>query len=197
VEKGWITMDLVQLKPLPKPKQYGCKVSECKEKHKGKGFCRRHYGLFYRKSIALSGERIKPIIRYPKDFGCTVCEKTGKITKGFCPTHYKQFYLGYIAFDGAPLKPFKRVYRYKPEDRCKIRGCKNRPMYRWYCISHSSMISRGSMAPDGTRVIPPTYKNKGKHCIACGKEAKIRGCCSKHYTQKYKSKHKCITSQVA
>lgn len=185
VENGFIDLDLKALKPLPVVKRYsGCKIEDCKEKHRRNGFCRRHDAMYKRGSIDKLGRRLKPLIRYSDDFRCIKCGKGGKISKGFCKTHYNQFRKKQIDFDGNPLNPPKRVQKYGQYDFCKLK-CGRKPRVRGFCENCWQKIKRGSIDETGRRLEPPLWTNVGKTCRdkGCKEPAYCRGLCTVHYSR--------------
>lgn len=184
VEKGHMTEDLVIIKKIREldPKR-NCKMSDCTRKHKGFGFCYNHYGMYKRKTISLSGERLKPVIRYGDDFQCIVCGNTGKIAKGFCKKHYSLFRSGRIDYDGRELRKPKRVRRYTEFDRCKMSGCNIKARYNWFCQKHGEQEKRGTIDSKGNRLVPKLFKNRGSICLKCEKPAHCKGLCVFHYNR--------------
>lgn len=186
IERGFYDVDLNLLKPLPVVKRYsGCKMEDCLEKHRRNGFCSRHDSMYKRGSIDLKGHRVRPLVRYSKDFECIKCGARGKITKGFCKLHYSQFQKGQIGFDGSPGKRPGRVARYGRDAVCKIATCSRRPRIRGHCALCWYKMKRGSIDATGRRLEPPLWKNQGKTCRkpGCVEPAHCRGFCALHYSR--------------
>jgi hypothetical protein len=190
VEKGYIDLGLNQLKPLkevPNYKKARCKVEDCDNPVRKRFFCLPHYSSFRSGVIDENGKRLKPKVRYSKDFGCIKCGARGKITKGFCKKHYNQLRLGLIDFNGNELRDRKRMV-YHEFSRCKVSGCKVRPRIRGFCSSHADSKKKGYYDEDGNRLVPFLSKNAGKNCLRCDRPAVIKLHCNKHHYQVYKAK---------
>lgn len=187
VEKGYYSEDLVQLKPMKKVRLH-CKLEGCKNKHKAKGFCIFHYRQFKGGIIAITGQRLKRVRpkKYPKDFGCIVCNKKGKISLGFCKTHHAQYSRGIIDFDGVKIREHKKVYKYPEWQVCKANGCNERPRVRGWCSNHYESFTKGIYDKSGKRLVAKLISNKGKKCSAesCEAEAYCKGLCKLHYSRK-------------
>lgn len=181
--------DLNMLKPIKARVKYAgqtCKVHGCDSRPRRNFFCPSHSRQFREGIIDKNGARLKPIIRYSKDFQCIKCgTTTGPFVKGFCKSHYAQLRKGLIDFDGAELRPKKRVMAYGPMDYCKVETCNRRPQDRGFCHNHADAFRRGSYDETGKRLTPFLSKNKGKKCLDCDRPAKLRLVCEKHYYQRY------------
>lgn len=182
--KGYIDKDHNILNPeKTKEKPTRCKV--CKSsKLKGHGFCYSHYCSYKRGVLDINGERLKPIVRYSKDFTCIVpnCHTGGKMARGMCKKHYNMARLGRIDWQGIEVREPKRVASYKGK-RCRI--CNNRARSRGFCHKHYSSFSNGMIDLTGKWLVPPPVKNKGYKCKdpECDREAKCKGYCPKHYVR--------------
>lgn len=189
VEKGYIDLDCKTLKEIPKRVDYRlevCRVEGCENRPRKRFFCIKHYSAFLNGIYLESGQRVRPRIRYSKDFQCLKCGKSGKITKGFCKTHYQQFSRGQIDFDGNELRAPRRR-RYDQYSFCKVKECNKRPRVRGFCSMHGEAVSRGVYDENGIRLIPVVFKNAGKKCLQCEKPAETKLLCRVHYYRKYRA----------
>jgi hypothetical protein len=180
--KGYIDKDHNILNPeKTKEKPKRCKV--CKSsKLKGLGFCYSHYCSYKRGVLDLSGERLKPMVRYSKDFVCIVpnCHTKGKMARGMCKRHYNMARLGRIDWQGIEIREPKRVSSYKGK-RCRV--CNNRARSRGFCHRHYSSYKNGMIDMTGKWLVPKPIRNKGFKCkdSECEREATCKGYCAKHY----------------
>ena len=182
--KGWIDKDhniLDAEKTKEKPTR--CKVCK-KTKLKGHGFCYSHYCSWKRGVLDYSGERVKPIVRYSKDFTCIVpnCHTSGKMARGMCKKHYNMARLGRIDWQGIEVREPKRVNSYNGK---KCRSCNKRARSRGFCSTHFNQYQNGRIDLTGKWIseLPKPIKNKGLKCKdpECDREAKCKGLCPKHY----------------
>ena len=182
--KGYIDKDhniLVPEKLKEKPKK--CKVCG-RSDMKGQGFCIKHYASFHAGILDKTGDRLKPVIRYPKDFQCIVHNcftRGGKFARGMCKKHHNMARAGIIDWQGITVRELKRVnYRGK---RCKI--CPELARSRGFCHNHFNHFRKNHITLEGKWLVPKPVKNKGRKCIdpECNKEAKTKLMCPKHYAR--------------
>ena len=192
VEKGYFDKDtLSPLKPMPGKVDYTgkvCKVDGCGIRPRRNYFCPKHSKQFREGVLNVHGHRVKPFVRYSKDFTCIKCGKKDKITKGFCKYHYGQLRQGLIDFDGTQLREYKRVHAYGPDDFCRAEHCRKRPKERGFCRSHSLSVKIGTIdRVTGKRLVPKAHKNEGKSCLECDQPASTRLLCRLHYYRRYQA----------
>lgn len=198
VERGFIDLDLNPLKKLPSKVDYSkmkCRVEECDNRPRRNFFCPKHSRQFQEKTINQWGVRIKPLVRYSKDFQCIKCGAGGKITKGFCKKHYAQLRRGLLDFDGQTLRPPKRVARYTDLHFCKVQGCGKKCRDSGFCRKHAVAWRAGSYDENGRRIIPMLHVNRGKTCLECDRPAHIRLLCPKHYYRKYQASKRVLINK--
>lgn len=64
-----------------------CKVSDCEDPARGRGFCGFHYRRWY-----ATGDPLAPVKRKPVPVPCSVAACPNKArTRGLCPTHYDRW----------------------------------------------------------------------------------------------------------
>lgn len=182
--KGYIDKDHNILNP-EKCKERPTKCKVCgRSDMKGQGFCKRHYASFYAGILDKTGDRLKPIIRYPKDFQCIVPScfvRGGKFARGMCKRHHNMARAGIIDWQGIKVRELKRV-NYKGK-RCKI--CPELARSKNFCRNHWEHLRAGNIDITGKWLKAKPIRNKGKKCIdpECYKEAKTKLMCPKHYAR--------------
>lgn len=187
VERGYITQDLVILKPLKRVASYQgmkCKIPGCSTQPRRNGLCDKHSSRVKEGTLDLDGNaHLKRVISYSKDFKCILCGTGGKIVKGFCRTHYYQFKKGYIDYDGSLTgKIPKRVASYRGI-KCKFSSCYKEARSRGFCSKHFDNYQSGFVDINGKILKEMPFHNKGKKCKVCDQEARTKGFCPKHYSR--------------
>lgn len=180
------TLETLPGKELPKERRTICKIDGCTEKHKAKGFCKRHYISFkINKTINEEGDHIGKRYTYSDKDVCKIkgCDKKDKLIKGFCKYHYGQYTRGILSLEGFKLRDLKKVAKYGDEALCKGEDCQSKPRVRGFCANCVDKIQRGTLDPLGKKTSKSTYRNKGKTCSSseCDKEAYSKGMCLTHY----------------
>jgi hypothetical protein len=162
----------------------GCKVTDCQDKHFGKGFCRKHYQR-WKVSGTLDSEgnevvKIRPK-RYCKIDGC------GQLyhSKGFCKKHYASFKVGNMDINGNKTKNGEAVM---DNPVCKVSGCDNKSVVksRQFCSKHYAAFREKRMDEDGNWI----GKYAGHIVLKDGKRiCKVDGCENRHFANGFCQKH--------
>ena len=98
-----------------------CVVESCKNKHRAKGYCGKHYKQW--RNNRLGKTETKDGLQ-----GCRIANCQNKHEAiGFCSKHYKRFRRGTLTIEGQSVK--KRL-------TCKVSNCLNERATRGYCESH-------------------------------------------------------------
>ncbi len=193
VDKGNMTDDLVVLKPVAQKNIYKhakCKIDGCERRPRRNWMCEKHSSLYREGYITKTGDRIikkRAVKKYPKDFGCVVCGKKGKISKGFCNYHYEHYRKGVIGFDGVKIGELKRVHKYSIDSMCKAEGCNRKPRCKGWCERCRIWLVRGYYSNNGKLLKSlPISRNKGRKCSipSCEKPAHCKTLCRLHYVRK-------------
>lgn len=193
-EKGiidWNSLEILQPDRIPKfERRKTCKIESCSGKHKGLGFCTRHYKSYkIYNAIDIDGNRVPGKRKYYSlNDRCKIdrCQKGGRLVRGFCLNHYDQFTKEIISFEGYKLRNLKKITKYPEGSFCKGSGCRKKPRVNWFCPTCSERFKAGFLTKEGkftSKKLPS--KNKGLRCSepSCNEEAHCQGLCNLHYNR--------------
>lgn len=185
---GLVSEEGKVLKPPRKKYRFDavCKVSGCGGKPRRWGFCQKHSGAYLQGRLNDKGEAHPQYERkrrtYSRDWTCTHCGIKGaqRYILGFCRKCHTLYDRKIIDYEGRKKRDLKRVPKYPEGAFCKIPGCSRAPRIRWMCENHALQVQRGTLTEKGEKLLILS-QNKGKNCLVCNKEARIKGYCDLHY----------------
>jgi 5-methylcytosine-specific restriction endonuclease McrA len=158
-----------------------CKIKNCTNKSKGRGFCNKHYQRYYRGLLDEDGNVLKQVKPYGRK-GCRVSGCNGKHNGlGFCQRHLEAYRRGSVSKDGNVLKPIKEY----GTSKCNVIGCDRKYQSSGFCEYHRTQYRRGIIDKNGNqlRKLRANFFNDGCKIDNCDKEHTARGFCGKHYAQ--------------
>lgn len=151
-----------------------CKVDGCDGKHKGHGYCEKHY-MAYRKYGDPLG-KAEP--RQPRP-ACAVdgCDIERLTISQYCRNHERNW-----KKHGDPLGKFGG--KLMCETECSVEGCNELASSRGWCVSHyMDWYKNGYIDPT------KQYKRKAKCLVdGCLRPARAEGLCGGCYQRKYRTK---------
>lgn len=188
-------------------KHFGCKIEGCLANHHCKGFCKSHYGAYYKGFRDMDGNPIgdyKPLPKVCKFPGCdTKGTAKSSLRNGLCNRHRKWAEKGLIDRETCDiLQPDKIPQEKKPKmsavtvdgkthvfkNKCRISKCLKEARRNGLCEGHSSSFKANKIDINGNPLYDKMYYDYTKdRCKIkeCSQDSRlIRGFCKHHY-QKY------------
>lgn len=109
-----------------------CSIPNCGKPAHTRGWCKRHYGRWYRNGSPTGGLR-----QTPGHGACSVdgCGRVGKLIRGWCSKHYQRW-----QDNGDPT--ISKIDRDQTGKLCKVEGCTNKSGFKGYCSFHGHRFKR-------------------------------------------------------